>query len=130
MATKKREDVGAAVKAANKALGAAIKAGDAKGAAAKYSKTGKLLPPNAPTQKTSAAIARYWQGAIDMGISGVALRTVELEVFGTTANERGAYTLKDAKGNTLDKGKYVVIWKKERGNWKLHWDMFSSDNAA
>ena len=58
------------------------------------------------------------------------LRTVELEIHGTTVNELGAYTLKDINGKKLDAGKYVVIWKKEGRAWKLHWDMFSTNNPA
>jgi ketosteroid isomerase-like protein len=130
MATRKKEDVAAAIKAANKALGAALATGDAKAVAAKYTKTAKLLAANVPVQKGHAAIARFWQGAIDMGVSGAQLRTVDLDVHGNTANELGAYILKDAKGNKLDQGKYVVIWKKERGNWKLHWDIFNTNNPA
>jgi ketosteroid isomerase-like protein len=130
MATAVKEDVNAAIKAGNAALAATIKAGDAKAAADKYTKTAKLLPPNVPVQKGQAAIRRYWQGAIDMGIAGVSLRTVDLDVHGATANELGAYVLKDAKGNKLDAGKYIVIWKKEGGAWKLHWDMFSSNGAG
>ena len=38
--------------------------------------------------------------------------------------------MKDAKGAKLDNGKYIVVWKKERGRWKLHWDMFSTNNPA
>jgi len=130
MATKKKQDVGAAIKAANKVLASTIKVGDPKAAAACYTKTAKLLPANAPLQKGHAAIQRFWRGAMDMGIRGLTLRTVDIEVHGTTANELGAYTLKDIKGNKLDTGKYVVIWKKEGGAWKLHWDIFNSNNPA
>jgi ketosteroid isomerase-like protein len=130
MATAKKEDVSAAIKAGNAAIGAMLKTGDAKGIAGKYTKTAKLLPPNAPVQKGHAAIARYWQGAIDMGVAGATLRSVDVDIHGTTANELGTYTLKDAKGTKLDTGKYIVIWKKEGGAWKLHWDMFSSNNPA
>ena len=84
MATRKKEDVAAAIKAGNKALGAAIAAGDSKAAAALYTKGAKLLPANAPVQKGHAAIARFWKGAIEMGIRGVQLRTVDLDVHGST----------------------------------------------
>jgi len=130
MATKKKEDVAGAIKAANKALCDTLKAGDAKASAALYTKTAKLCPANAPVHKGHAAIRRFWQGAMDMGIRGGTLRTVDIEVHGTTVNELGSYTLKDINGNKLDVGKYVVIWKKERGKWKLHWDIFNSNNPA
>ena len=130
MAIKKKEDVAAAIKAAKKALGTALAAGDAKAAATQYTKTTKVLPANAPVQKGRAAVARFWQGAIDMGIKGLQLRTVDLDVHGSTANELGAYTLKDAEGNMVENGKYVIIWKKERGAWKLHWDIFNTNSPA
>lgn len=130
MATKKKPDLKAAIRAANKTLGANIADGDAKGAAACYTKTARLLPPNAPQHKGHAAIARFWKGAIDSGVRQAALRTIEVEGHGTTAVETGAYTLKGARGKKLDEGKYVVVWKRERGEWKLHWDIFNSNNPA
>ena len=130
MASKKNDEVAAAIRAQNKALGAAIGSGDGKAAAATYTKSAKLLPPNASTQKGHAAIERYLRGAHEMGVHHASLRTSELEVHGTTATEIGTYTFKDAKGKKLDNGKYVVVWKKERGTWRLHWDIFNSNNPA
>ena len=104
---------GASVAEGSPEYAATLKAGDAKASAACYTKTAKVLPANAPVQKGHNAIRKFWQGAMDMGIRGATLRTVDLEVHGTTANELGAYTLKDLKGNKLDTGKYIVIWKKE-----------------
>jgi ketosteroid isomerase-like protein len=37
--------------------------------------------------------------------------------------EVGAYEFKDSKGNSKEKGKYLVVWKQEEGNWKLYRDM-------
>ena len=39
----------------------------------------------------------------------------------------GEYALLDKAGKTLDRGKYIVIWKQEGGDWKLLRDMFSSN---
>ena len=36
----------------------------------------------------------------------------------------------DKSGKEIDKGKYIVLWKMEDGKWKLHRDIFNSDNAA
>jgi hypothetical protein len=30
----------------------------------------------------------------------------------------------------LDQGKYIVIWKREKGQWKLHRDIFNSSVPA
>jgi ketosteroid isomerase-like protein len=32
----------------------------------------------------------------------------------------------DGKGNTIDKGKYVTIWRKEGGDWKIYSDIFNT----
>lgn len=120
----------AAIKTANKNLSAAWATGDMKAVAGCYTKDAKLLPANAPAQNGQSAIARFWDGAYDMGIKGVALRTIEIESHGNTAIEYGIYTLKSADGKKLDVGKYIVVWKQQRGKWKLHRDILNSNNAA
>ena len=37
--------------------------------------------------------------------------------------ELGTYDFRDSKGNSKYKGKYLVVWKQEDGNWKLYRDM-------
>jgi len=37
--------------------------------------------------------------------------------------ELGTYEMLDSKGNSKYKGKYLVVWKQEDGNWKLYRDM-------
>jgi ketosteroid isomerase-like protein len=67
---------------------------------------------------------------MDMGIKAVKLETVEVERDGNTAYEVGTFTLQGAEGQVLDAGKYVVIWKQEAGQWKLHRDIFNSSRPA
>ncbi|MGE3771518.1 MAG: DUF4440 domain-containing protein [Gammaproteobacteria bacterium] len=118
------------IKANNKALGAAVVAGDAKAVGKMYTGRARLMPPNADFFKGTKAITGFWQGALDMGIRGVALKTMEVEQLGSTAIEVGTYALTGGGGATLDKGKYLVVWKKEGGAWKLHHDIFNSSVAA
>ena len=37
--------------------------------------------------------------------------------------ELGKYEFRDSKGNSKFKGKYLVVWKQENGNWKLYRDI-------
>jgi len=117
------------IKANNKALGAAVAAGDAKAVGLMYTKTAKLLPPNAALCKGTKAITAFWQGALEMGIKGATLKSQEVEQLGTTAIEVGAYTLSGEGGSTLDTGKYLVVWKKDGRDWKLHRDIFNANGA-
>jgi len=37
------------------------------------------------------------------------------------------YTLVGEGGRVLGKGKYIVVWKRVAGQWKLHRDIFNSN---
>ncbi len=115
------------VKAGNKMLLRHLKAGNATAIAACYSKKAILMPPGAPAQKRAKNIAGFWAGAIAQGVKSAALKTQEVDELGTTAIECGAFTLKGDGGAVLGTGKYLVVWKKEGGVWKLHRDIFNAD---
>lgn len=125
----KASDTAGIIKAANKALGTAVANGDAVAIGKMYTKTAKLLPNNAELLKGTKAITAFWQGLLDAGIKGVTLKSQEVEKLGTTAIEVGTYTLSGQGGSTLDKGKYIAVWKKEGREWKLHRDMINSNGA-
>ncbi len=46
-----------------------------------------------------------------------------------TASEVGRYVVKDAAGKKIDHGKYIVIWKKVAGTWKLYRDIWNTSDA-
>jgi uncharacterized protein (TIGR02246 family) len=115
-----------AIAAANENFMAAFKRGDAAGLAALYTEDGQLLPPNSDFMTGREAIQAFWQGAMDMGIKSAQIEIGEVEDHGDTAIEVSKYTLQGEGGQVLDKGKYIVIWKQEDGQWKLHRDIFNS----
>jgi uncharacterized protein (TIGR02246 family) len=119
-------DVRDQIAAANEQFEAAVARADAAGLAALYTENGQLLPPNADAQTGREAIQAVWQSVLDMGIKKAKLEIVEVEDLGDTAIEVSRYKLFGAEGQMLDKGKYIVIWKKEDQQWKLHRDIFNS----
>jgi len=119
-----------AIMAGNEKLMAAASRGDATAMAALYTENGQVLPPNSDAVSGRQAIQSFWQGAIQMGIKAVKLETVEVENYGTTANEVGRFTIQGEGGQVVDSGKYVVIWKQEAGQWKLHRDIWNSSRPA
>jgi len=123
--------VQAVIAAANENFMAAFNRGEAAGLADFYTENGQLLPTGSDFVTGKAAIQAFWQGAMDMGIKKtVRLETVEAEGHGDTAIEIGKYTLSGEAGNVMDRGKYVVIWKQEGGQWKLHRDIWNSSLSA
>lgn len=117
----------AGIDAGNANLMSAVKRGDATAVAACYTRDAMLMPPNAPTATGTQAIEQSWKGTLDAGIRDVVLATDEVEGRGSTAAEVGHYTIKGPDGATLDQGKYIVLWKKEDGVWKLHRDIWNSN---
>lgn len=115
------------IAAVNAAFGKAMSAGDSIGAAALYTSDAIIMSSNMPAVKGRDAIVAFSGETIRMGFKNFRLESTE--VFGNAdmLEEVGVYTLADDKGATIDKGKYIVLWKKEEGKWKLFRDIFNSD---
>ena len=122
---KEKADVSDAIASVNEKFVAAFSRGDAAGLASLYTENGQVLPPNSDFITGKTAIQGFWQVLLDMGLKAT-LETVELETHGDTAIEVGRYTLEGEGGQTLDEGKYLVVWKQADGQWKLHRDIFNS----
>ena len=115
-----------AIAEANAAWEAAFNAGDGAGMAALYTEDAMLLPPGGESVEGRAAIEAFWQSAIEeLGVQA-ALKTSELEIHGDMATEVGSFVDTGADGAHVDHGKYVVLWKKVDGDWKLHRDIWNS----
>jgi len=123
-------DVSAEIMAANESFMAASNAGDAAAVAAMYTDDAILYPPNGePLAGGAEEIAAFFQGAFDAGIVRVMLETGEAMGMGDTAVETGRLTLLGADGGTIDRGSYMVLWKKTDAGWRLHRDIWNSDLA-
>lgn len=123
-------EVRAAIAAADENFMAAFNRGDAAGVAALYTEDGQMLPPNSDFVKGKQAVQGFWQAVMDMGIKGVKIVIGEVESHGDTAIEVSTFELQGDGGQVLDAGKFIVIWKQEDGQWKLHRDIFNSSLPA
>ena len=118
------------IAAANENFMAAFNSGDAARLAALYTEDGQVLPQNSDFVTGRPAIQAFWQASFDMGVNEAKLEIVEVEDHGNTAIEISKFTLSGGEGQVLDKGKYIIIWKQENGEWKLHRDIFNSSIPA
>ena len=123
-------DVHDAIVAADQTFMTTFSRGDAAGLAALYTENGQFLPPNSDFVTGKQAIQATFQAFMDMGIKAIKLETIEVEGYGDTASEVGRYTLESEDGQVLDQGKFIVIWKQEAGQWKLHRDIINSSMPA
>jgi uncharacterized protein (TIGR02246 family) len=127
--TTQTTDTHHAIAEANKRFMAAFEQGDAHGLAALYTERGQLLPPGGDIVTGKEGIAAFWKGAMEMGIKRAELNTLEVDDQGDTAIEVGRARLYGEGGAVIDTPKYLVVWKREGGGWKLHRDIWNSDAA-
>ncbi len=120
------DDLKATIMAADAAWSAAFAKGDAKAVAAIYSVDGQILAEGSDPVKGTADLTKFIQGVFDEGASSVALTTLEVVGQGRYATEVGSYVMKDKAGKEIDHGKYMELWRLEKGVWKLHRDIFNS----
>ena len=119
-------EVREAITAAIEKFMAAYNQGDAAGLAALYTENGQLLPTSSEFITGKPAIQKFWQARMDPGVRSIKLESVEIEAHDETAIEVGVYSVQGQENQVLDRGKYIAIWKLEKGQCKLHRDMMNS----
>ena len=123
----KSKEIHEAILATEKRFVAAYNRGDAPGLAALYTHDGQIMPPNAELVAGPLALEDLFRSFWHEGDTVIKLETVEAEGSGDIAYEVGRYTLSGKTGRVTDQGKYIVVWKKVDGEWKLYRDIFNSN---
>ena len=123
----------AAILEVNQQFMDAIAAGDGEAVGELYTEDATLFAPGLDPFIGRDAIAEFFQGAINAGVTRAVLATDELSIFnvpkfGKSAYEVGNYQLLAGENGDIlvDEGPYIVIWKKVFGHWMLHRDIFNS----
>ena len=124
--------IGAAIDVITPAFFAAVAARDTNALANMYAEDAHLLAPNMPRADGRDAIRQSWAGF--MAIPGVELtgtaNTKLISEAGDMVVELGTYVSKwqGAGGRVeADNGKYVTVYKKVNGEWKIVVDTYNSD---
>lgn len=104
---------------------------DASAIAQLYTEDGAVMPPNSPIGKGRSAIEQIWSAMMQTPGFNLAIVPEQIVVSssGDMALDRGTYRLAVAPDGTetIDNGKYVVVWQKVGGEWKAAADIFNSD---
>ncbi|HET7708071.1 MAG TPA: DUF4440 domain-containing protein [Sphingomicrobium sp.] len=111
-----------------------IKAKDAAGIAQLYAEDGVLMPPNMPIAKGRAAIQKGWADMMALPGFDLTFATEQLSLAsgGDMALDRGTYRFAATPNGApyAEVGKFVVVWRKVGGEWKVAADIFNSDRPA
>ncbi len=117
------------IEAANLAIVELVAKGDSVGLASAYTPDGSLMLNNIPSIKGKDKLINFWSGFTH---SGATIKLTTVEVWGDEnfIAEEGLLEINTKEGAQIDKGKFICLWKKEGGKWKLHRDMSNSDLPA
>lgn len=110
-------------------FGAEIRRGDSVALASHYASNAVVMPPNSDVV-TGNNIMGLWAGVLRMGVKDFKLTITDITGSGDMYAETGTYEVFVADNKSVDKGKYVAVWKKENGNWKMYRDIWNSNMPA
>ncbi len=113
---------------------AAVAAGDTLAIANFYAEDGYFMPPNAPRVDGHGAISGAWAGMLQLPNVSLTFAPTDIVIAeaGDMAYDIGTYDLgwDGPDGRIEDNGKYVIVWRKVNGDWKVMADILNSDIPA
>ena len=116
----------ATIQSLNDQFTRAFNARDIAAVAAHYTEDATVLPPGAEMVLGRNAILTFWKSAADQ-IGDIKLTAVDVKPLGSNAaREIGTFSFrtKGAQSQQVT-GKYVVVWEKVGGDWKLATDIWN-----
>jgi len=107
------------------AFAEAFNANDAARVASFYAEDAIVMPPDQSMVRGRSNIEAYYARGFRTEVSGFRLAPMESAKIGAHAFEVGTSTLTERRG--ASDGKYVVIYRRVRGEWKIAYDIFNND---
>jgi len=100
--------------------------GDFDGIASLYAEDAIAFPPGSGMVKGRTGIAAMWKSMAEQ-VSDPKVTTLDVKPLGpSAAREIGTFSLKTKASSPQEvTGKYVVIWEKVGGDWKLAIDIWN-----
>ena len=99
-----------------------------------FAADGYFMPPNAPRIDGRDAIRSAWAVSLQGPNVSLTFRPTEIVVAQSAdmAYDIGTYNLAmdGPEGRIEDEGKYVVVWKKVNGEWKVVADILNSSKPV
>ena len=109
---------------------AALKKGDTNTIGSLYTADAKIMDHGEPAISGTASIVGHYVALLQDSIN--TMRGSTLNVWGNdqVLVEEGTLEVSNSAGKVVDRGKYLVVWKKVDNEWKILRDMYNSDGAV
>jgi uncharacterized protein (TIGR02246 family) len=108
---------------------AAYVRGDPVAMAELYTSDAVIFPERSEAITGRDAIRRYWTLPPGRRVTRHVITPTQIKVDGRHAYDHGIFEIsgvRDGKAWGPSKGKYVVVWRREGGSWRIHLDMWNS----
>jgi uncharacterized protein (TIGR02246 family) len=95
-----------------------------------YASDAMVVRPNVPPVRSTAAIRELFFSLLEAGLGEVQMEPLRVEILGEIAYEVGRCTMlvPSATGKRREeRGKYVMLFGRQAGEWKILVDSWSTD---
>jgi ketosteroid isomerase-like protein len=101
--------------------------GDVAGLAEMCTADAQALPPGSAIIAGRENLRAIWQRQIEGGATGARGEVLEAEELGDTGITVLDYEMLDQGDQVVYRGKAMVVWKQQAGEWKLHRQMWNAN---
>lgn len=118
-----------AIQEAARQFSAAYMRGDAEAMTALYTPDAVIFPERSHAISGHDALQRYWTARPGQKITRHLLIPTDVTVDGKHAYDHGVFEIageRNGKAWGPFRGKYLVVWRREAGGWKMQLDMWNS----
>ena len=95
-----------------------------------FTQDAKVFPPNSDVVTGRSAIAEANSEWVSYGIIEFSEETTSFYGNEDYLIDEGNYFLRYGENDIIDKGKYLNVWKKEDGDWKIFRNMWNTSMPA
>ncbi len=117
----------ASVKQSNISITKAFKETDTASIIQSFTEKSALMPAHHPLIEGRDSIRAYLVKLLQAKVKDLKIASENLWGDSTLLTEIGTYQLNGADKKKLDEGKYIALWMRESGNWKIYRAMWTSD---
>ncbi|HSK12609.1 MAG TPA: nuclear transport factor 2 family protein [Phnomibacter sp.] len=90
-----------------------------------YTEDSWTMPPNSePVPKT--VNANMWAAVFRLGLNEIVLDIKDVTGNDDLLVETGLYEIYAGEHQQVDRGKYLIVWKKENEQWKMYRDIWNT----
>lgn len=115
------------IDAENKVYGARFMQNDSNYYKDRYMADASVLGPNEPAITGREAIRKYFYNDGKNNEITILIQSVSIYGSASLVVEEGIYDFPDGKGRSIDKGKFIALWKQEGGKWKIFREIWNTD---